>query len=250
MASKKVDRKPRRGPSAKPTSAQVAERAQVSRATVSRAFTPGAAVDTATRDRIVKAALEIGYRVEEASAAVVAGSAIGSTSHGTVGLVMGDLDNPFYNSVLTLFLDRLHHRGLRAICRTGGHTGIERGRSAHDAAPRRRRTGDCLIGAEVCVHRRMPRIGCSGGPVQQARAWGPRSPLSRQTTSLAVAWLPISSRGRDTGALRSSTGSRALPRIRIAAVASATDLPNLGSVLPSRNRASILTPEAARRLSG
>lgn len=35
-----------------------------------------------------------------------------------MGLVMGSLDNPFYDTVLTAFLNRLHERGLRVMCRT------------------------------------------------------------------------------------------------------------------------------------
>jgi len=116
-ASVKVERKGRRGRSSKPTAADVAELAQVSRATVSRTFTPGSHVDGATRERILEAALRVGYRVDEASAAFARESEQPFLG-GTVGLVMGDLDNPFYNCVLTLFLDRLHQRGLRALCRT------------------------------------------------------------------------------------------------------------------------------------
>ena len=46
----------------KVTSLDVAERAGVSRSAVSRVFTPGASVSTATRDNVRKAAAALGYR--------------------------------------------------------------------------------------------------------------------------------------------------------------------------------------------
>lgn len=108
----------RRGASSKPTAAHVAELAKVSLATVSRTFNPEASVNAATRERILEAALQVGYRVDEVAAFSPSAPAERSEGSGTIGLVMGDLDNPFYNSVLTLFLNELHQRGLRALCRT------------------------------------------------------------------------------------------------------------------------------------
>lgn len=104
----------RRGRSSRPTAARVAELARVSRSTVSRTFTQGASVDAVTRARILEAAREVGYRTTD----VTVDSAAPLIQRATVGLVMGDLDNPFYHIVLAMFLDRLHERGLRTICRT------------------------------------------------------------------------------------------------------------------------------------
>lgn len=75
----------------------------------------GANVDAETRRRIVEAAQEVGYRVDDLPAVQRIAEA---AADGTIGLVMGDLDNPFYNTVLTLFLDALHERRLKALCRT------------------------------------------------------------------------------------------------------------------------------------
>lgn len=92
-----------------PTSADVARLAGVSRSTVSRAFTAGTTVSAATREKVMEAAARLGYRhaaLRPETAPVR-----------TVGLVMGDLDNPFYQTVLAGFLAALHRRGLRVLCR-------------------------------------------------------------------------------------------------------------------------------------
>lgn len=89
-------------------SADVAERAGVSRSTVSRVFTPGARVAEATRRKVILAAREVGYRSDPVPRESVSGP--------TVGLAMGALDNPFYHTVMAEFLSRFQRRGLRALC--------------------------------------------------------------------------------------------------------------------------------------
>jgi DNA-binding LacI/PurR family transcriptional regulator len=51
---------------------QVAERAGVSRSAVSRAFTPGASVATETREKIMQAASELGYQVNDLARGLLA----------------------------------------------------------------------------------------------------------------------------------------------------------------------------------
>lgn len=51
---------------------QVAQRAGVSRSAVSRTFTPGASVAPATRDRVLEAARELGYHVNDLARGVLA----------------------------------------------------------------------------------------------------------------------------------------------------------------------------------
>jgi len=89
-------------------SEDVAERAGVSRSTVSRVFTPGARVAEATRQKVMRAAREVGYRHDSAAREVVEGP--------VVGLALGALDNPFYHTVLAEFLSLLQRRGLQVIC--------------------------------------------------------------------------------------------------------------------------------------
>lgn len=84
----------------KPTAKQVAHAAGVSIAAVSRAFTPGAPIESEKRKRILSVAEELGYisparRTAETIAA------------GTITLVAGDLLNPFYPTVLDTLARRL-----------------------------------------------------------------------------------------------------------------------------------------------
>tara|TARA_R110002020_G_scaffold296203_3_gene511804 strand:- start:2 stop:1006 length:1005 start_codon:yes stop_codon:yes gene_type:complete len=71
------------------TSHDVAKLAGVSRAAVSRSFTPNASVSPQTRDKVHKAASELGYRVN-----YLARSLINQRSD-LVGLVVAGMDNPF-----------------------------------------------------------------------------------------------------------------------------------------------------------
>lgn len=73
----------------KVTSHDVARHAGVSRAAVSRTFTPDASVSAETREKVHKAAKELGYRVN-----YLARSLINQRSD-LVGVVAAGLDNPF-----------------------------------------------------------------------------------------------------------------------------------------------------------
>lgn len=79
----------RKPPFKKVTSHDVAHLAGVSRAAVSRAFTPEASVSEETREKVFKAAKQLGYRVN-----YLARSLINQRSD-LVGLVAAGLDNPF-----------------------------------------------------------------------------------------------------------------------------------------------------------
>ncbi|WEX08204.1 LacI family DNA-binding transcriptional regulator [Chelativorans sp. AA-79] len=77
------------GRSRKVTSFDVARLAGVSRAAVSRAFTPNASVSPETREKVYKAAKELGYRVN-----YLARSLINRRSN-LVGVVAAGMDNPY-----------------------------------------------------------------------------------------------------------------------------------------------------------
>ena len=51
---------------------QVAERAGVSRSAVSRAFTPGASIGRETREKVMKAAIDLGYQVNDLARGLIA----------------------------------------------------------------------------------------------------------------------------------------------------------------------------------
>ncbi len=71
------------------TALDVAKHAGVSRSAVSRTFTPGASVSASTREKVMKAADELGYRVNQ-----LARSLINKRSD-LVGIVAANMDNPF-----------------------------------------------------------------------------------------------------------------------------------------------------------
>lgn len=72
----------------------VARTAQVSMSTVSRAFTMPELVREQTRRRVLDAARELGYRPNRAARGLITGQT------GNVGVVVPDLTNPFFPSVL------------------------------------------------------------------------------------------------------------------------------------------------------
>ena len=76
------------------TAADVARRAGVSRSAVSRAFTPGASVSKAARQRILKAADVLGYRVNRLA------QSLNNSRSNLVGLVGTDLEQPFHAGLL------------------------------------------------------------------------------------------------------------------------------------------------------
>ena len=84
---------------------QVAEAAGVSQSAVSRAFTPGASVSPVTRERILRAAEELGYEPRRRAA-------FESRATGQIAIVMADISNPFFPPVLDTLMLCLQRRGL------------------------------------------------------------------------------------------------------------------------------------------
>lgn len=93
----------------KPTSFDVARQAGVSRAAVSRTFTPNASVSIATREKVHRAAKDLGYRVN-----YLARSLINQRSD-LVGIVVAGLDNPFRTLQLTALARALLARNFRPV---------------------------------------------------------------------------------------------------------------------------------------
>ncbi len=91
------------------TSAEVAERAGVSRSAVSRTFTPGASVSPEVKRRVIAAADELGYRVNRLARGLI------SARSNLVGLVCSDLDTPFSAALLSRMTSALAERGLHAL---------------------------------------------------------------------------------------------------------------------------------------
>ncbi|NDV89373.1 substrate-binding domain-containing protein [Aurantimonas aggregata] len=90
------------------TAKDVATIASTSTSAVSRAFRPGSSIDEGLRARILRAADEIGYQTPS-------GAAVSQLSTGTISLVVGDLTNPFYPTVLEELSQALFGTGRRLI---------------------------------------------------------------------------------------------------------------------------------------
>ena len=91
------------------TAREVAERAGVSVSAVSRTFTAGASVAPATRERVLAAARELGYRPNLLAQSLMTGRTR------LIGLVSNNFDNPAFMEIFDLFTRRLQGHGLRPL---------------------------------------------------------------------------------------------------------------------------------------
>lgn len=93
----------------KPTLKDVAERAGVSNSAVSRTFTPGASVSAKMRERVERAANELGYSPNFLARSL--------TTRRTklIGLVSNNFHNPIFLEVFDLFTRGLQDRGYRPL---------------------------------------------------------------------------------------------------------------------------------------
>ncbi len=88
-----------------PTESDVAGLAGVSQSAVSRAFTPGASVAAATRQRIVQAAEALGYQPN------LLARSLATHRSNIVALAISYLENPFYAQVVNALSDQLRESG-------------------------------------------------------------------------------------------------------------------------------------------
>ena len=93
----------------RPTLAEVAAKAGVSRSAVSRTFTEGASVSPATRGKVQAAATALGYRPN------VLARSLTTRRTGMVGLVANNFHNPIYLEVFDLFTRAVQPLGLRPL---------------------------------------------------------------------------------------------------------------------------------------
>ncbi len=93
------------------TIADVAKRANVSAMTVSRVINETAAVNDATRERILRAMEELNYVPNSIARSLISGKT------NTIGLVLADLANPFFTTIARGAEDNAHlHRHRLIIC--------------------------------------------------------------------------------------------------------------------------------------
>lgn len=95
------------------TALDVAQLAGVSRSAVSRTLTEGASVSPATREKVLRAAEQLGYHRN----ALVRGMV--RQRSGIIGVVTGRLDNPFIAQGLEQLSHRLQQQGLKTLIYSG-----------------------------------------------------------------------------------------------------------------------------------
>jgi DNA-binding LacI/PurR family transcriptional regulator len=100
----------RRGPAEpRATAADIALAAGVSTATVSRALQENSLVSAETREKVLAAARRLGYRPNSLARGLAAGQ------NSLIGVVTGDITNPFYPEVIERLTRRLTSAGLHPI---------------------------------------------------------------------------------------------------------------------------------------
>lgn len=87
----------------------VAEAAGVSRAAVSRAFTPGASIAPQTRAKVMKAAESLGYQVNHLARGLI------RAESGIVALIAAELNTPYRSALLAALTERLQAAGKVAM---------------------------------------------------------------------------------------------------------------------------------------
>lgn len=95
----------RRAGRGKPTVEDVAARAEVSFATAARALGGYGYVSAAARERVEAAARELGYRSNDVARALASGATR------SIGLVVGDIENPYFATVSRGLADVLEREG-------------------------------------------------------------------------------------------------------------------------------------------
>ncbi|MEM8662698.1 MAG: LacI family DNA-binding transcriptional regulator [Pseudomonadota bacterium] len=84
----------------------MADRAGVSRSTVSRAFTPGRSISADARTRVLRAARELGYEPDGLAKGLISGRS------GIVGILIGELANPIHAVLHQALSFKLQRHGL------------------------------------------------------------------------------------------------------------------------------------------
>lgn len=100
----------------KVTSLQVAQRAGVSQSAVSRVFTIGASASKDTRERVLRAANELGYRPNYLARAMITGKSK------IIGLVVAYLENQFYPLAVEKLSIALQAEGYHVLVFMAGQT--------------------------------------------------------------------------------------------------------------------------------
>lgn len=150
----------RRG--ARPTIIDVAMRAGVSKSLVSLVMRGAENVSDSSREAVLEAADELGYRPN-----AVARSLVQRRSF-LIGVMVSDLANPFFTDVIAGATDAARETGYRALVNTGGRS-KDKEADAIDTLLRLQVDGIVLAGA-VVDHATMERVGAETPTVITNRA--------------------------------------------------------------------------------
>ncbi|MHB1930428.1 MAG: LacI family DNA-binding transcriptional regulator, partial [Acidimicrobiales bacterium] len=151
-----VVRRPRTGSS--PTIPQVAERAGVSRATAGRVLGGYGVASADARARVLEAAAALGYQANGLARSMVTGRT------DTIGLVIADIDNPFFSRLTRSFCDVCHREGFRVVI-TNTDEDPERERDAFRVLRERRVDGIAIAPAQPSDLRHVTTAGRQGVPL-------------------------------------------------------------------------------------
>jgi DNA-binding LacI/PurR family transcriptional regulator len=150
------------------TAKQVADRAGVSISAVSRAFTDGASVAPATRQKIVKAAHALGYQPNVMARSLMTGRTE------LIGLVSNNFDNPAFMEVFDLFTRGLQDHGLRPLL--ANLSGNSKPEEALDMLRQYNVDGVIVASSTLpsqfikgCLDARIPLVHAFGKPSQNPR---------------------------------------------------------------------------------
>lgn len=156
------------------TIVDVAARAGVSTATVSRVLSGTVAARPATRERVLAAARELAYRPSGVARALK-----GNRTR-TIGLLITDIENPFYPQIVRAAEDEAHARGLGLLlCNTAEDP--ERELAYLDLLLDRRIDG-LIVASGRTIRRHARRLAGIGMPVVGVNAAGHSAALPGVTT--------------------------------------------------------------------
>ncbi len=137
---------------------EVAARAGVSTATAARALGGYGSVRESTRQRVADAAAELGYRAN-----VLARSMITGSTH-TLGVVMSDIENPFFRRSLRGIADAARSRGFEILLANTDEE-FDKERTAVTLLAERRVDGMVICPADAGDRAHLHSIISSGIPV-------------------------------------------------------------------------------------
>lgn len=140
------------------TVSDIASAAGVSQATAARALGNYGSVSDGAREKVLEAANRLGYRRNELAAALVAGSTQ------TIGLVVGDIENPFFATVARGVADAVEVEG-HTLLLANSDEDLERERHAVDALRSRQVDGLIVASSSAEDVSFLESASASGTPV-------------------------------------------------------------------------------------